>query len=101
MVRGSFSRWQKSPRTHVDSSSVAYPLEIDANTLQTVPRDSLSRASRRSWQAANRARRILGRRKAVAMLAMKLSNVSAQEIADLFSDDAQQRVPQWPHLNVR
>jgi DNA-directed RNA polymerase specialized sigma24 family protein len=41
--------------------------------------------SRRSWQAANLARRKRGRRKAAAMLAMKLSKFVRAEIADLFS----------------
>jgi DNA-directed RNA polymerase specialized sigma24 family protein len=65
---------------------VAYSTGDPEMRPQTVvARDSRSGTpSRLSWQAANQARRKLGRRKAVTMLAMKLSRLSGQEIADLF-----------------
>jgi DNA-directed RNA polymerase specialized sigma24 family protein len=63
---------------------IAYAHESGDNRPQTVVARDCVRTSRRSWQSANQARRKLGRRKAVAMLALKLSRLSGREIADLF-----------------
>ena len=44
-----------------------------------------ARANHRSWRHANAARRRRGRRKAVAMLTMKLNRLSARGIAETFA----------------
>src|SRR5262245_44354789 len=66
-----------------ENISTTTTLQSSPQTVQA--RDPVSASpSRRSWRAANQARRRLGRRKAVAMLAMKISRLSGQEIADAF-----------------